>query len=179
MLVFYYAFASWKKQQPTGITLYKKTSYIAFNVMIIHAIVLESLGFHWWLHSKAPIVSIILLLLNVYGLIFLIADMRAMQLNPIQLQQSGFYISRGLYRRTYIDYRDIEEVIVNTELKPFKGCAEFIAQDFETASPQIVLKMKRPQQVDMLYGFKKCYQYVGISCDDTAQLVARIEEGRG
>lgn len=179
MLVFYYAFASWRKQQPSGITLYKNTSYFSFNIMLIHAIVLESLGFHWWLHSKAPIVSIILLIINVYGVIFLIADMRAMKLNPIQIQHTGFYISLGLFRRTYIDYRDIEEVILNAEVKQFKECAEFIAQDFITAPPQMVLKMKQPQQVDMLYGLKKYCEYVAISCDDATQLLAKIEEGRG
>lgn len=178
MLVFYYAFASWKQQTPNGITLYKNTSFMAMQVMIIHAIILESLGFHWWLHSKAPVLSIILLLLNVYGLIFILANIRSTKLSPIQLEQTGFYISIGIMKRTYIDYRDIDEILTNVEVKSLKRYVDFVVQEFETLPPQIVLKMKSPQRVDFLYGIRKDYDYVGIKCDDLAQLLAAIEKGQ-
>lgn len=177
MLVFYYTFASWKVQQPNGITLHKGTSFMAFQVMIIHAIVLESLGLHWWLHGQAPILSTILLILNIYGVLFIIADIRAMKLNPIQLDDNGFYIARGLLRRAYIDYRNIEAIV--TEPGKQRSCVDFIAPDFETPPAQMILKMKCPQQVDLMYGMKKYYHYVAITCDDFPQLQAAIEKGMG
>ena len=177
MLIFYYAFASWRAAERPGITLYKNTSYVAFQIMIIHAIVLESLGLHWWLHSKAPVLSLILLIVNVYGVVFLVADMRATKLNPIQLEATGFFMSLGIMKRTYIDYRDIEQVM--TEPVKSKRCVEFMTNDFMTPEPQIILKMKRPQTVHMLYGFKKEYDYVAIAGDDAAALRLAIERGVG
>ena len=85
IVMFYYAFASWKKRPITGdnqFTLHKKTSFIAFYIMLIHAIVIETIGIHWWLHDKSLILSIVLLVLNVYSIIFFIGDIQAVRLNP-------------------------------------------------------------------------------------------------
>ena len=182
LLVLYYAYASWRKTPKPGITLHQNSSYIAFQVMMIHAIALESLGIHWWLHSKAPILSLVLLILNVYGIIFFIADIRAMKLNPLHHTADGLYISLGLMKRAYIEFDEIEEVITDSEqlqLKKQKNRAEFICRDFEEVFPQILLKMKQPQTVEYLYGMKKHYDYVAIKCDDPRLLLEIIESRRG
>ena len=47
MLMFYYACATWKKKRVETvytITLHQKSSYTAFEVMLIHAIVIETIG---------------------------------------------------------------------------------------------------------------------------------------
>ncbi len=179
LLVFYYAFASWKKKPMEGVSLHQKSSYVAFQVMLLHAIVLESLGFHWWLHSKAPIVSIILLLLNVYGFIFILADLQAMRLNRIQHDHKGFYIPFGLMKHAYINYENIEEVILDKDelrLKRRKDCVEFICRDFEEVFPQVILKMKEPQQVRFIYGMKKSYRFVAIKCDDSNFFIEKLQK---
>lgn len=179
LLVFYYAFASWRKQPQPGITLHKNSSYIAVQVMIIHALVLESLGLHWWLHSKAPMLSTILLILNVYGLFFLLADLQVMRLHPIRTTDKGIYISQGLMKRTYIPFEAIEEIITDPEqlaLKKQKNRAEFICRDFEEVFPQFLLKMKAPHKIEMMYGFKKHYDYIAIKCDAPIELLETIRK---
>ena len=178
LLVFYYAFASWKKKPMEGISLHQNSSYIAFQVMLLHAIVLESLGFHWWLHSKAPVLSFILLLLNIYGFFFILADLQAMRLNRIQHDHKGFYIPFGLMKQTYIKYDNIEEIILNKEelqVKKRKECVEFICRDFEEVFPQVILKMKVPQPVRMMYGIKKSYRFVAIKCDDPNVFIEKLQ----
>jgi len=178
LLVFYYAFASWKKKPMEGISLHQNSSYIAFQVMLLHAIVLESLGFHWWLHSKAPVLSFILLLLNIYGFFFILADLQAMRLNRIQHDHKGIYIPFGLMKQTYIEYDNIEEIILNKvelQVKKRKDCVEFICRDFEEVFPQVILKMKEPQQVRMMYGIKKSYRFVAIKCDDPNLFIQKLQ----
>ena len=63
LLVLYYGFASWKRQERQGLSLHKNSSYIAFQLMIIHGIAIETIGIHWWLHEKSMILSIVLLVL--------------------------------------------------------------------------------------------------------------------
>lgn len=49
-LMFYYAFCTWKKaepERPDSVSLHKNTSAIAFYIMLIHAIVIETIGLHW------------------------------------------------------------------------------------------------------------------------------------
>ena len=180
LLVGYYALKSWKKKPREGISLHKNSSYIALQLMIIHGIVLESVGIHWWLHSKAPVLSFILLLINVYGLIFILADMQAMRLTPIYATNQGLYITFGLMKRAYIEYAHIEEVILDCEqleLKKQKNRVEFICRDFEEVFPQVLLKMKTPQRVDFMYGFRKNFEYVAIKCDAPDELLQKIYAG--
>ena len=157
LFMFYYALFAWKKKAPEGITLHKNSSYIAFMIMIIHAIIIETLGVHWWLHDKSAILSILLLVLNVYSVFFFLGDINAVRLNSIHFTNDSMYISLGLMKRAKIAYSDIEVIIEDREQleqKIKKDTLDFIANDFETAQPQMILKMKTPVKQRYLWGLK-------------------------
>ena len=95
--MFYYSIFCWRKK-PLFIlndvrtyTYHKNTSAIAFYMMLIHALVLESVGFHFLLHSWNPTVSIILLLFNIYTLIFILAEIQVIQLCPFMITNRHLY----------------------------------------------------------------------------------------
>lgn len=72
LLMFYYAFFSWKKKKgDSGYSLHKKSSLVMIHIMTIHAVAIETIGLHWWLHEQSAIISIILLILNVYSIAFI------------------------------------------------------------------------------------------------------------
>lgn len=172
-LMFYYALFSWKKAPMSGITIYKKSSYIAFQVMMIHAIIVETLGIHYFIHDKWPIVSIVLLLFNVYSILFFVGDIQAVRLNPIAVNERSMFISQGLMKRAKIDFTHIECIIEDREFlekKRKKDTLEFVMRDFETVYPDFVLKMKVPQKATLFMGIEKEYRYVAIKCDDPVQL---------
>lgn len=169
----YYALFSWKKPAPSGITLYKNSSFIAFQVMMIHAIIVETLGIHYFLHAKWPIVSIILLVLNVYSIFFFLGDLQALRLNPVQVKGDSLYISLGLMKRAKIDFAQIACLIEDKEVlqkKRKKDTLDFVVRDFETVYPDFILKMKVPQKATMFMGIVKEYDYVAIKSDDSLQL---------
>lgn len=119
MLMFYYAFGTWKKQpsnEGNTFTLYKHSSFITFQIMIIHAIVIETLGLHWLLHNTSMILSIILLILNIYSIVFFIGDIQALRLNPLRVDNDRLYVSFGLAKRMEIRFQDIEEIIEDTHI---------------------------------------------------------------
>ncbi|MGG2092667.1 beta-carotene 15,15'-monooxygenase [Bacillus sp. S13(2024)] len=172
-MMFYYAFFSWKKTPLTGITLYKNSSYIAFQIMMIHAIVIETLGFHWWLHDKSMVISIILLVLNIYSIIFFLADIQAIRLNPIYINNGSMFLSLGLLKRTEIQFENIECMIENSailESKLSKDTIDFIVRDFEKVYPHMILKMKKPVKVTLFMGIQKEYSQIAIRSDNPAQL---------
>lgn len=178
LFMFYYALASWKTPVPNGMTMYKNSSYIAFQVMMIHAIVVETLGLHYWLHDKAPIVSIVLLVLNIYSILFFLGDLQALRLNPIYSTNETLYISVGLMKRAEIDYANIEAIIEEPEMlqkKLMKNTADFILRDFEKVYPDIILKMKKPQTVTLFMGREKAFDFVAIKSDQPEQLKQLIE----
>ncbi|MGE7921475.1 beta-carotene 15,15'-monooxygenase [Viridibacillus sp. NPDC093762] len=178
LLMLYYAFSSWKNTAPIGITMYKKSSFIAFQIMMIHAIIVETLGVHYWLHEKAPILSIILLVLNIYSVIFFLADLQALRLNPIHFTNESFYLSLGLMKRAKIDYSNVECMIEDStilERKLSKDTIDFVIRDFEKVYPDLILKMKTPQKVTLFMGIEKEYNYVAIKTDAPIELKEHIK----
>lgn len=178
LLMIYYAVASWKSPIPNGITMYKKSNFIAFQVMMIHAIIVETLGVHYWLHDKAPLLSIILLVLNIYSIFFFLGDLQALRLNPIYATNETIYISLGLMKRTEINYTNIESIIEEPEIlqkKLSENTADFVIRDFEKVYPDIILKMKKPQKVTLFMGIEKEFDFVAIKSDHPEQLKQLIE----
>lgn len=178
LLVLYYGFASWKRQERPGFTLHKNSSYIAFQLMIIHGIVIETIGIHWWLHEKSMILSIVLLIFNVYSVIFFIADMQAVRLNPVYVTDETIYISLGLMKRTEIDFNKIEEIVedkVQLEGKLSKDTIDFVARDFGEAYPHVILKMKEPVEVTFMLGIKKSYHQVAIKVDQSQEFKQMLQ----
>ena len=97
-VMFYYAFASWKKrpiEAENRFSLHTKKSFIAFYIMMIHAIVIETIGIHWWLHDKSLILSIVLLILNIYSVIFFIGDIQAVRFNPLVVDEKQIRVRLG------------------------------------------------------------------------------------
>jgi len=178
LLVLYYGFASWKRQERPGLTLHKNSSYIAFQLMIIHGIAIETIGIHWWLHEKSMILSIVLLIFNIYSVIFFIADMQAIRLNPVYVTDDTIYVSLGLMKRTEIHFDKIEEIIEDKEQlerKLSKDTIDFVARDFGEAYPQVILKMKEPVEVTFMLGIKKRYNQVAIKVDQSQEFKQMLQ----
>ena len=67
--------------------------------MIIHATIIESIGFHYLLHQWNPVIAWILLILNVYAMIYFIAEIQAMRKNPLVVTEEQVVIQIGLERK--------------------------------------------------------------------------------
>ncbi|KOY82035.1 beta-carotene 15,15'-monooxygenase [Lysinibacillus macroides] len=181
MLVLYYAFGSWRQAVPKGLTLYKKSNYMAFQIMIIHAIIVETIGIHYWLHTKAPIVSIVLLIFNIYSVIFFLADLQAMRLNPIFIDKKSMYLSLGLIKRAKIDLDNIAAIIDDSELlaqKRSKETIDFILRDFESVQPDFIVQLKQPVTVTFMIGIEKKYQYIAIKSDNPTELKEALAKNK-
>lgn len=181
-LMFYYAFGTWKKRPITvenHFSIHKKTSFIAFYVMMIHAIVIETIGIHWWLHDKSMILSIVLLILNIYSVVFFIGDIQAVRLNPLIVDEKQIRVALGLGKRMVIPFDEIEHVAwgndaANENLKA-KDTIDFIARDFEEVQPQCVITFKRPLSATLFLGFEKEFSKAAIRVDDPIQFRSYID----
>ncbi|WHY58594.1 beta-carotene 15,15'-monooxygenase [Peribacillus simplex] len=179
-LMLYYAFFSWKKTPPPGMTLYKNSSYIAFQIMMIHAIVIETLGIHLWLHEKSTILSLILLVLNIYSVVYFLADIQTTRLNPLYMNDQTMFISLGLLKRAEIQFENIELIIEDPEIlekKIPKDTIDFIVHDFAKVYPDMILYIKKPVKVTLFMGIQKEYSKIAIRSDSPSELKHVILEG--
>ncbi|MFS0690827.1 beta-carotene 15,15'-monooxygenase [Sporosarcina sp. 179-K 8C2 HS] len=185
-LMFYYAFASWKRKPSAGetmFTLHQKTSMIAFYVMLIHAIVIETIGIHWWLHGKSMILSIVLLILNIYSVIYVIADIQTVRLNPLAMKENRMHISLGLGKRMEIPYDAIEQIEWGdgAERYPLKavGLIEFIAKDMEESKPNCILHFKEPLKATLFMGVEREFRSAAIRLDEPERFRHALEKKLG
>ncbi len=182
LLMFYYTFACWRKKpqlKPNQFTMHQKTSMIAFQVMVIHAIIFETVGIHWWLHEKSIVISLILLIFNLYSVFFFLGDIQALRLNPLQVTSEGIHVSLGLMKRMEIKWTDIEAVIEDSEQlqhKPSKNAIEFIARDFEKVYPDVILKLKQPVKAHLIMGIEKEFEEVPLKVDETGPFIAALKK---
>ncbi|WP_066072552.1 beta-carotene 15,15'-monooxygenase [Neobacillus soli] len=182
MLMFYYAFAAWRKKPQSGenvFTLHQKSSLIAMQVMLIHAVILETVGLHWFFHEKSVILSVILLIINVYTVIFFVGDIQTVRHNPLQVTEEKMYLSIGLMKRMEITWSDIEEIIDEPQQlkqKLSKNTIQFMARDFEEIQPTVILKLKRPIQAILIMGMKKEYNQVAIRVDEPVRFKEVLKE---
>ncbi|MEZ0481951.1 beta-carotene 15,15'-monooxygenase [Planococcus sp. SSTMD024] len=170
-LAFYYAFFTWKKQpidDPAAITLHKNTSSIAFNIMLIHAIVIETIGIHWWFHDKSAVLSLVLLALNVYSVIYFIGDIQATRLNPLTVKNENLHVSLGLNKRISVPIDSIKAV--RWGATPEADALAFVAKDFEEPHPEVVIDFKSPQQAVLFFGKTRAVSQIALKVDEPEKL---------
>lgn len=171
-LMMYYAFFTWKKKAPNHegvVTLHKKTSAIAMHMMLIHAILIETIGLHWWLHDKSLVLSIILLIFNIYSVFFFMAEIQIMKLHPLEIKNGKLYISQGLTARIVVPLQAIKEIEWGAKT-PNKNTIQFAYKDFETVEPQAVIHLSRPVEATMFMGMKKSITEFAIRVDEPEKL---------
>lgn len=174
LTMFYYSFFSWRKKPLQGglvFTSHKKTSAIALYVMLIHALVLESIGFHFLLHSWNEIVAIVALVLNVYTLLIFLAEIQAIRLSPFVITNQHLYLQVGIMKQLMVPldeiksihyYQGPEKLSKEEEKTVFDACMP----DFMREKPTFEIELYTSQEVKMMYGFKKKVTKIHLRPDE-------------
>ncbi|WP_377890173.1 beta-carotene 15,15'-monooxygenase [Alkalihalobacillus sp. R86527] len=184
LLMFYYAFFSWKKEKgKTGYSLHKNSSVVMIHLMMIHAIAIETIGLHWWLHEQSAIISAVLLILNIYSIAFIVAEIQAIRLNPARITDNELYLSLGLTKRMVIPLDEIESITTDRESleKEFakNTTIAFIAKDFEEVRPELILELKKPCRATHVFGIEKLYTRVALRIDQSHEFLERLKAVTG
>lgn len=178
VVMFYYSLGTWRKKASEGITLHKNTNFMALHVMMIHAILVETIVIHWWLYSVSPILSFVLLILNIYSILFLLGNIQVMRLTPVLINEKHLYISYGLMKKAKIKYDNIDEVITdNNRLQQqlSKKTLTFVVREFDETYPSVILKMKKPVVATYYLGMQREHKEVAIKVDDPKRFLQQLQ----
>jgi len=183
--LFHYALFSWKKkihiQGGQAFTYHKKTSVNAVYIMLIHAIAIESIGLHYFLHNWNAIVSYILLFLNVYGILFFIAEIQATRLTPYLLTDNHLLLQTGFSKSMHLPLSQIKE------LKYYEGPEKFSRKemddlydarvaDFIVEKPTFEILLHEPQEMHMMYGMKRNVNRIVLNVDEPAAFYSEVKK---
>ncbi|UZJ78260.1 hypothetical protein [Fictibacillus sp. KU28468] len=175
MTVLYYAFFSWKKKERRLrgqiFTYHKKTAAIAFRFMLIHALLIESIGFHYLLMQWSGLAAWAFLLLNVYTILFFLGDIQAIRSCPFVLNEKELVLQPGLAKSLTIAVSNIQSIERYTGHEPLtkveeKRTFDAVLLEFSKEKPAFEIKLIKPETVRMAFGFTKQVDTVHLSVDD-------------
>ncbi|HDR3893814.1 hypothetical protein COC60_17155 [Bacillus thuringiensis] len=179
----YYAFLSWREKVPEGESVYsyhKKTGAIGVYIMIIHATLIESIGFHYLFHQWNPVVAWILLILNVYAMIYFIAEIQAMRKNPLIVTEEQVIIQIGLGKKIVISFTQIDNIaFYKDELltaKEGKQVLDATVMEFIKEPATFEITLKEPVKAQLLYGFSKTVSRVHLNVDEERKFYDAVKE---
>ncbi|HDW3058056.1 TPA: hypothetical protein RMI67_005974 [Bacillus cereus] len=179
----YYAFLSWREKVPEGEYVYsyhKKTGAIGVYIMIIHATLIESIGFHYLLHQWNPVIAWILLILNVYAMIYFIAEIQAMRKNPLIVTEEQVIIQIGLGKKIVISFTQIDNIaFYKDELltaKEGKQVLDATVMEFIKEPATFEITLKEPVKAQLLYGFSKTVSRVHLNVDEERKFYDAVKE---
>jgi membrane protein YdbS with pleckstrin-like domain len=182
--LFHYALFSWKKKIHTEegqtFTYHQKTSSIAVNLMLIHAVAIESIGLHYFLHNWNEIVAYVLLFLNVYGILYFIAEIQATRLSPYLLTESHLLLQTGFSKSMHLPLNQIKEI------KHYDGPEKFTSKelnelydarvaDFNPEKPTFEILLHEPQELHLMYGLKRKVTRIVLNVDEPARFYEQLK----
>lgn len=161
--IFYYSLFSWRKKPLSSshaFTYHQKTSVITLYVMLIHTLVLESIGLHFLLHSWEPTIAIIVLILNLYTILFFLAEIQAIRLCPFIITRDHLSLQVGVMKQLIVPIAEIKNIhyYQGPDKLPkheMKDVFDAVLADFVKEKPTIEIEFHTPQEVKLMYGFKK------------------------
>ena len=170
----YYSLFSWRKKPIIDgqvFTFHKKTSAVALYIMLIHALVLESIGFHFFLHSWNPIVAMIALVLNGYTLLFFLAEIQAIRLVPFIITNHHLYLQVGMMKRLKVPFEEIKSVHYyqgpeKLTREETRHLFDAVLPDITKEKPSIEIEFFTSQEAKMMYGSKKKVKKVHLRPDE-------------
>lgn len=173
--IYYYALFCFRKKithaESMQFSYHKKTSAIALNIMLIHAIVIETVGVHYLLHKINPIISYITLLLNIYTVLLFIAEIQSTRLTPIQIRNKELIIQIGIMKRITISLENIAKLEYYNGPEKFsnkeqKHIFDARVNDFFQGKPMFDIYLKETSEANLLYGFTKKVNRIVLSVDE-------------
>ncbi|MFK9091476.1 hypothetical protein [Bacillus salipaludis] len=184
MTMYYYSLFSWRKKPLVNdqtYTYHQKTSAIALYIMLIHALVLESIGFHFLLHSWNPTVAIIALVFNVYTLLFFLAEIQAIRLCPIRMTDQHLYLQVGIVKQLTVPLEGIKSIhYYQGPEKLTKEEARHVfdatAADFMKEKPTFELEFHQPVEARFMYGMKKRVTKAHLRLDEPQKFYSSLSE---
>jgi hypothetical protein len=174
--ILYYTLFSWRKRPytrtgSTAFSYHTNSSWLITVLLLSKILLIEGACIHLllmqWSHTAAWVLS----LGNIYVIMLLIADYRAMRLNPILVSKQEIRMQYGIQMLSHIDVDNIESVSIIRFEKLTK-------HDLKTSitplviEPNVLIHLKNKTNVIRLFGKRQMVDQVYLFLDKPHEFVA-------
>lgn len=182
--VFYYSLFSWARSgRPkignSAFSYHKTGGYFGIFMMLIHVMVFEIIAMHLLLRLWSPLAAWIVTFSDLYVLLLLIADYRALRLCPIILGDQEIHIQKGLRGMASINYSLVSTVQKIKQKPKNKEKESFdlsLSGELFGEQPQFEMMLNTPVVFTKFYGFKRSTRKIYIKVDEPNAFWKAIEK---
>ncbi|WP_010283586.1 hypothetical protein [Bacillus timonensis] len=184
--IFYYGFFAWKKkwvdrEHTRAFSIHKNSGYFGLFLMLVHAMVIEVIGVHFLIaHFWSPTAAWFFTALDLYALLWIIADYHAIRLSPIVVKDDKLFAQVGIRREIVVDLNTIKSLQPTTtdkkERSKEKHSFAITLPDFFEENPQYEIELNEPTLAYFPFGIKKEMTKLYITVDDKEQFLQEISK---
>ncbi|MFD0590498.1 hypothetical protein ACFQZE_21130 [Paenibacillus sp. GCM10027627] len=169
--IYYYALFSWRKKpyEPSGYSafyMHEQSGRLIVVLLFAKLLIIEGAIFHILLMQWSHLAAWILTAGNAYAIFMMVADYRAMRLNPVLVGEDGLRAQFGLQLSAWICWDEIESVErVNGE--GVKLTKEERGRSFISFSPDpnVLIRLRGEREVAPVYGRRRAVTRIYIYVD--------------
>lgn len=141
---------------------------------------IEVIAIHLLVMQFSHVLAWIVTAIDIYALLFIIADYQAIRLSPIIVNQEGLRFQKGIRQYGFIPFEDMEEIIVNkktpNEINKDKKGLSLALHGLEKDPIPYVLKLNKPVEIYHYFGKKKAIDSIYLKLDDNKDFIDYLGE---
>lgn len=174
--VFYYGFLYWKKRElkENEFSYHKDSGTITLLIAIILIVAIETVVFHVLLSKWSSIAAWVLTFLSIYSGIQIFGFLKSMFKRPISIENNRLYLRYGIMTETAIDLKDIETVEISSKDIDLNKETRKLSFLGELESHNIIIRLKKENELIGLYGIKRKYKNLALYIDDKIEFTNRV-----
>lgn len=175
--VFYYGFINWKTREinDNEFTYHKKSGTPALFYAFILIIGVETIAIHFLLTRWSFIAAWILTALSIYTAIQVFGFAKSLTQRPIAINQDSLTLKYGILNEVEIPFSDIGKVELSRKSLEKNELTKTLSPLGELESHNVIIHLKKENQLVGLYGMKKKFQVLGLHIDEPKYFNERME----
>ena len=168
LAMFYYALCAWRRKPfvplgSRGFSYHRKNGYAALMFTVLGLALVELLVADLLLRSRHPHIANTVLAFDLFGVVWLLGFIRAIQLRPILLSSEVIGVRIGLQWFVDIPRESIESFVYGRIVVAPRGTPEWLRG---LPSPNTLLTLRAPLFAEGPYGIRRAVRFIALSVDD-------------
>jgi len=176
--VIYYGFITWKRRdlKENEFSYHKDSGTPALLIAFIFLIAIETLVLHILLYRWSEVAAWILTCLSIYSGIQILGFLKSMLKRPISIEGDKLCLRYGIMSETTIDLDNIASIDISSRDIELNDITRKLSILGELESHNLILSLKKENELLGLYGAKKTYKKLTIYVDNPTAFKDSIDK---
>ncbi|WP_196884894.1 hypothetical protein [Aureivirga sp. CE67] len=167
--VIYFGFFQWRKrkqQHENEFTYHKESGSLALMAVIIFMVLVETVAMHFLLQQWSSLAAWILSGFSLYTCLQFFGFLKSISKRPILVTENSLILRNGIMNETNILFEDIDSITYSSKDLEENKLSVKLAMLGELEGHNVILKLKKENELVGIYGLRKKYIEIAFFVDD-------------